>query len=245
MNFKGRVAIGVLCSILGLTISLQFNTVKNVTGGGSLSTQKAQQLAIELRNLRAEKEKLNKELTNLENRLKEYELSEADENLIIKNLKRDLEQHQLLAGYKEGEGSGVVITVDELQSDLIMGGEGSPIMYSNEIIMAIIAIINILNGAGAEAISINDQKYISTTEISLASNALLINSVPTRSPFIIKAIGNPETLEAALNIRYGIVWELRDYWNLQVDVKKENNVIIPRYNKVIKYEYAKPIEPIQ
>lgn len=242
MNLKGKVAIAVLCGILGLTISLQFNTVKNATGGGFLSTQRAQQLAMELRNLRTEKEELNEELTNLEIRLKEYEISEADENLIIKNLKRDLEQYQLLAGYKEGEGPGVVITVDDPSNDFFMGGEGSFIMYNYDLILE---LVNKLNAAGAEAIAINDQRYISTTEISLSSNTVLINSVPNRPPFIIKAVGNPETLEAALNMRYGIVWGMRQYYNLQVNVKKENNITIPRYNKVTHYEYAKPIEPIQ
>lgn len=242
MNFKGKVALGVLCGILGLTISLQFNTIKNATGGGFLSTQRAQQLTMELRNLRAEKDKLNEELTKLELRLKEYELSEADENLIIKNLKRDLERYQLLAGYKEGEGPGVVITVDDPPNDFFMGGDGSFIMYNYDLILE---LVNKLNAAGAEAISINDQRYISTTEIYYTSNTMLINSVPTRPPFTIKAIGNPETLEAALNMRYGIVWSMRQVFGLQVNVKKESNITMPRYNKVIQYEYAKPIEPIQ
>lgn len=242
MNFKGKVAVGLLCGILGFSISLQLNTVKNVTNRGFLSTQKVQQLTSEFRNLREEKEKLNEELTNLEKQLKEYELYEADKNLIIKNLKRDLEKHQLLVGYRSGKGPGVIVTIDKLQSNFMMEGEGIPIMHSDEIIMA---IINILNRAGAEAIAINGQRHISTTEIFLTSNALLINSVPTRPPFIIKAIGNPETLEEALNIKYGIIWELRNDLNLEVNVEGKDNIIIPQYNKLIKYEYAKPIELIQ
>lgn len=241
MNLRGKLAIGLLCGILGLAISLQFNTIKKETDGGFLTSQRAQQLAMELRNLRPEKERLNEELTNLEKRLKEYEISEADENLIIKNLKRDLEQYQLLGGYKEGEGPGVIITVDDPPNDFFIGGEGSFIMYNYDLILE---LVNKLNAAGAEAIAINDQRYISTTEIYYTSNTMLINSIPTRPPFTIKAIGNPETLEAALNMRYGIVWSMRQY-NLQVNVKKENSIKMPRYNKVIHYEYAKPIQPIQ
>ncbi len=242
MDLKGKVSIALLCSILGLAISLQFNTVKKATEGGFLSTQKAQQLAMELRNLRTEKERLNEELTNLEKRLKEYEISEADENLIIKNLKKDLERYQLLAGYKEGEGPGIVITVDDPVDDFFMAGEGSFIMYNYDLILE---LVNKLNAAGAEAISINDQRYISTTEVYYTSNTMLINSVPARPPFTVKAIGNPETLEAALNIKYGIVWAMRQYYNLQVNMRKENSIIIPRYNRVTYYEYARPIESDQ
>lgn len=242
MDLKGKVALGLLCGILGFIISMQFNTVKNATEGGFLSTQKAQQLSMELRNLRSEKERLNEELTGLEKRLKEYEISEADEDLIIKNLKKDLERYQLLAGYKEGEGPGVIITVDDSPSDYLGNGEGSFIMYNYDVILD---LINKLNAAGAEAIVINDQRYISNTEIYYTSNAVLINSVPTRPPFTIKAIGNPETLEAALNMRYGVIWGMKQYYNLQVNIKKEDVISIPRYSKVIQYEYAKPIETVQ
>ena len=69
---KGKVALGVLCTILGLTISMQFKAVKGNTGG-ILSTQKAQQLALELKNLRTERTSLMEELTLLEKRLKEYQ----------------------------------------------------------------------------------------------------------------------------------------------------------------------------
>mgnify|MGYP000846285971 CR=1 FL=1 len=242
MELKGKIALGLLCGILGLSIALQFNTIKKATEGNFLSTQKAQQLALELRNLRTEKDRLNEELTNLETRLKEYEISEADENLIIKNLKRDLERYQLLGGYKEGEGPGIIITVDDPHEEFIPAGDSSFIMYNYDLILE---LINKLNAAGAEAIAINDQRYIATTEIYYTSNTMLINSIPSQPPLEIKAIGNPETLEAALNIRYGIVWAMQQYYNLQVAVKKEDSITVPRYNKLVQYEYARPIEAIQ
>ncbi|MCC5911869.1 MAG: DUF881 domain-containing protein [Clostridiaceae bacterium] len=242
MNFKGKLAIGLLCGILGLTISMQLNTVRDTTGGGFLSTQRAQQLSVELKNLRNDRERLNEELTTLEKRLREYEISEADENLIIKNLKRDLERYQLLAGHVEGEGPGVIISIDDSKEHEFLGGEGSFLMYNYDVILE---IINQLNAAGAEAIAINDQRYTSVTEVYYSSNTVLINGVPTRPPFVIKAIGNPETLEAALNLRYGVVWGMRNYYNLQVSIRKEDRIEIPRHNRPINYQYARPIESPQ
>ncbi|QUH26767.1 DUF881 domain-containing protein [Serpentinicella alkaliphila] len=239
-EFKGKAALAILCGILGLVISMQFKTVRNTPGGGTISTQKAHQLAIELNNLRNEKELLNEELTNLERRLKEYELSESDENLIIKNLKNDLERYQLYTGLKPAVGPGVTITVEDPATES-PSTEGSFIMYNYDIILS---LINKLNASGAEAISINDQRYIATTEVYYTSNNILINQVPTNPPFVIKAIGNPDTLEAALNMRFDVVWEMRQY-GLQVNIKKENMIEVPRYNKVIEYKYAKPIETVQ
>ncbi len=236
-DLKGKVALGALCTILGVGISMQFKTVNRDTGG-VLSAQKAQQLALELKELRNEKAGLTEELTQLEIRLKEYELSEADESFIIKNLKNDLEKYQVISGYKTVEGPGITITIDDPIQTHLGEGDGSTIMYNYDLLLS---VINVLNGAGAEAISINDQRYTSNTEIYYSSNSVLINSVPMLPPFNIKAVGDAESLEAALNMRFGIVELLREY-NLQVNVKKENNIVIPRYNKTTNFQYAKPID---
>lgn len=238
-DFRGKIALAIVCIILGFVISMQFKSVKNTPGSGMISTQKAHQLAIELSKLRDDKIQLNEELTSLERRLKEYELSESDENLIIKNLKNDLDRYQLYSGYKPAIGPGITVLVEDPIGEGYGGSEGSFIMYNYDIILA---LINKLNAAGAEAISINNQRYISTTEIYYTSNSILINQVPTNPPFIINAIGNPDTLEAALNMRYGIVWEMRQYYGLQVNISKETIVEVPRYSQVIEYKYAKPIE---
>lgn len=235
-DLKGKIAFGILCAILGFSISLQFKTVKGNTGG-LLSTQKAQQLALELKELRTEKAALTEELTEWEIRLKEYEISEADESFIIKNLNKDLEKYQIISGYKNVEGPGIVVTIDDPVQEYLGQSSDSFIMYNYDLLLG---IINKLNGAGAEAISINDQRYTSITEIYYISNSVLINSMPAIPPFTIKAVGNPESLEAALNIRFGIVQEMREMYNLQVTIKKENNIVIPRYNRTINFKYAKP-----
>lgn len=191
--------------------------------------------------MRTEKTALMEELTEWEVRLKEYEISEADESFIIKNLNKDLEKYQIVSGYKTVEGPGVIITIDDpVHKYPDLTGDSS-IMYNYDLLLG---IINKLNGAGAEAISINDQRYTSVTEIYYTSNSVLINSVPAIPPFIIKAIGNSESLEAALNIRFGIVQEMREMYNLQVAIKKENNIVIPRYNRTINFKYAKPLDTV-
>ena len=243
MNYKnGKVAIAIICCVLGLIITIQIKSVREVSEGGFLSTQKAQILAAELRHLRLEKELLYEELTDLENRLREYELSEADENLMIKNLKNDLERYQLLSGFLPGFGPGVIVTLEDPPGSYNQIDNDSFIVYNYEILLE---LVNTLNAAGAEAISINEQRYVSTTEIYYASNSLFINDTATFPPYEIKAIGNPETLEAALNMRYGILWQMRQYYNLQVSVRKENELQIPRYHQVFQFEYATPMEPVQ
>lgn len=242
-NRKGKIAVAIICGVLGLILAMQIKSVREVTEGGFLSTQKAQTLTAELRQLRLEKELLYEELTDLENRLRQYELSEADENLMIKNLKNDLEKYQLMAGYLPGIGPGVIITLDDPpDNNQHQSGGGSFIVYNYELLLE---LINTLNAAGAEAISINDQRYVSTTAIHYTANSLQINDTATSPPYEIKAVGNPETLEAALNMRYGIVWQMRQYYNLQINVQKSDEIQVPRYQRLFEFQHAFPLEPLQ
>ena len=57
-------------------------------------------------------------------------------------------------------------------------------------------IINALKAAGAEAISINDERIVNMTDIVLITNTFIkVNGQRIQMPYIIKAIGNQTYLE--------------------------------------------------
>ena len=99
-----------------------------------------------------------------------------------------------------------------------------------------LSVINELKNAGAEAISINDQRLIPTTSISCGGNIIDINGEKVGAPFEIKAIGLPEQL-AALS-RQGGYLEILQEASVGVELKKSNNITIPRYTGTISFEYA-------
>ncbi|WP_129596430.1 DUF881 domain-containing protein [Anaerophilus nitritogenes] len=240
---KAQLAIGGICIILGLVITLQFRTVQNNILGGIASGQKAQELAVELKKAREEKDALIGEVNSLEAKLKEIEEAESKEDVLVKSISAELEKYKIFSGLRQVKGPGVVIVIDDPPADPEFPSNTSVIMYNFDLLLS---LINRLNDAGAEAISINGQRIVSRTEISLAGNNVNINSVPTAPPFEIKAIGNAETLESALNIRFGIVEQMKsDNYNLLVSVKKKDEIVIPRYNEVIKFRYAKPVEDME
>ncbi len=239
-DWKKQIAIGVVCVVLGLVLSLQFRSVQDNYLGGVASAQKAQELAEKLKKLREEKEQLISEVNVLEARIKSIEETESKTDVLVRNLSAELDKYKIIAGVKAVEGPGVLITIDDPPKDPEFSSDMSVIMYNYDLLLS---LINRLNDAGAEAISINEQRIVSRTEVTLAGSNININSVPTAPPFKIKAIGNPDTLESALNVRFGIVDQMRsERYNLQVSVKKQDSLIIPRYNEVIKFRYAKPID---
>ena len=97
-------------------------------------------------------------------------------------------------------------------------------------------IVNELKNAGAEAISINGQRIVSTTAITCIGNVIKINDEKVTSPFVIKAIGFPERFET-LSRSGGILDNLDDY--LEISTRKLDNVKIPKYTGVIASKYMK------
>lgn len=238
-GLKAQLAVGVVCIVLGLALALQFRSVQENYYGGVAPTQKAKELAEELKKAKEEKQQLLSEINKMEEQIKEIEEAESKQDALARTIRADIEKYKLISGFKAVKGPGVVVVVDDPPADPDFPSGGSVIMSNYDLLLS---LVNKLNDAGAEAIAINEQRIVSRTEISLAGNNVNINSIPTAPPFIIKAIGNPDALEATLNIRYGVIWEMKERFNLQVAVKKQDEVVIPGYNGVVKLRYAKPTD---
>jgi len=236
---KDKFFIGIMCIILGIVLALQFRIVQDRYLEGAIPSQRALELESELKKIKLEKENLLNELSVYEKRLKEIEETAASENILIKNMKSELEKYKILAGFTTVKGPGVQVVIDDPPKDSQYSSEISTITIRYDLLLS---LINVLNAAGAEALSINGQRVLSKTEIHYANNSVTINNIPTVPPFIIKAIGNSDTLESALNFRFGVVWDMRENYGLQVNIKKEDEIIIDRYNDIIKFKYAQPVE---
>lgn len=236
-RYKEYIALTLVSIFLGIILSVQFKTVSKTVGEGLLPTQRAQQLATELKKAQNERDILSNKVEELEAKIKQYEMSEVDKNVYAENLYNDTMKYRMLAGYLDVEGPGVVIEINDPPVDLEFG-VGYSIIDELDLILQ---VISVLNAADAEAISINDQRYTSFTEIEKAGNHIEINGVSTSPPIVIKAIGRPETLESALNLKGGIVTILRNYDYL-VQVNQEKNIVIPKSRKIKEFIYANPAE---
>lgn len=235
---NGRLAITIVSLFLGIILAIQFKTVSKSLGEGVLPTQRAQQLALELKKTQEARDSAVKALDEVESKIKQYEKGEADNNVYAENLYKDLEKYRMLAGYIDLEGPGVTLEIQDPPADVQFGIEYS---IADDLDL-ILQIISVLNAAEAEAISINDQRYTAFTEIEKAGNyGIEINGVSIGSPIVIKAIGNPSTLESALALKRGIVWTLEQY-DYIVHLTQEKNVEIPKYRKLIEFIYAEPTE---
>ena len=233
-SFGGKIAITLVSMILGLMLAAQFKNVQNV--GGSVSMQRAQELTTQIQKLNQDMQNQQNLIQDLEIRIAEYEDAAQDEGKINETMFRDLERARILAGLTELEGAGVVVTIDIIPYQ--EWGESGIIrnVYHEDLLM----LVNELNAAGAEALEINGERIVSTSEIRSAGDYIVINTNRYSVPFEIKALGNPDTLEASLKLLGGVADTLGE--ELAITIRRENKVRVPKYNGPIEYEYALPLQ---
>ncbi len=237
----GLFIVGSVSLLIGLMISVQISTVQGSDLGGLIPVSKAKAYEEKLKSVIAEKDSLTKQLISYEERMAQIEQKKSDEDFFLKGIITDLEKYKIASGVVDVHGPGVIITIDDPPPMDNALNDFSMIMANYELLLN---LVNKLKDAGSEAISINEHRIIATTEISLAGNHVNINTVPTAPPYIVKAIGNPDTIYATITIRYGIVDEMKDKnkYGLQVNIKKEQDLVVPRYNGIIQFQYAQTVK---
>ena len=139
------------------------------------------------------------------------------------------------------EAARAVVAV-EIDTNLIPILKDTLAEYNNVDVLNedILKVINELRAAGAEAISLNDQRLISTSEIRCAGPTISVNNTRVAAPFVIKAIGNAKSMEDAIKMRGGVA-ETLSVWGIQVDIKKDNNIVIPAYKGATEFKYVTAI----
>lgn len=237
---KNRIAIllGVVCIVLTIGIVVQINTMK-----GTSSTVSKSFLEDSLRDeVLKWKEKYDNATQNIEIAEKELlnireEATKNDTNASSKE--EEIRLNNNLLGITNLEGKGIELTVKDdpnvtRESIGILDDISAHIVHDGDLRR----IVNELKNAGAEAISINGQRIVSTTAITCIGNVIKINDEKVSSPFIIKAIGFPESLESALNRGGGYLDYLNDD-GIVTSIKKLDKVEIPKYTGVISSKYMK------
>lgn len=231
-NLKFQLSIAFVCFVLGFMLFIQFKTIRQ--GVGPVSEYRARELATQVKKLTEEKQTLLALKTEYETKIGEIESNAANSSTSSKMLKEELDKARLLAGLTDVEGPGINLVID----DGNYGAENNYAVITHEMLLT---VINELNAAGAEAISINKQRVISETEIRQAGIWINVNTVKFAPPFTIKAIGEPKQLEAALLLRGGIKDQFTES-GVTVDIEKSEKIKIEKFNGIIEHKYALEVE---
>ena len=220
---QGRTAITLVCVVLGIMLAVQFRTTQDIRS--SVRQLRAEDLVKQISQTEKERDALLNEIRRLQ------ESAGGPSSVQLASIKAG-------AGLVALAGPGVIVTMDD--SKVTGAGGKNPVLFSirDE---DILKILNELRAAGAEAISVNGQRLVALSEVRTAGTALMVNGTPLASPFEIRAIGDPETLENSLRLRGGAI-ETLQVWGIEIAVKRQTSVKVPAYKGVFKFEHARQQE---
>ena len=230
---KGKVVISiVIFFITVMLISLmfiQFRTVEesNLLG---IETMREEELREEIIEWKTKYGEIDEKLQSNNEKIKEYTDIITNNKQASDLLDAELKEYNMLVGKTNVTGNGVVIKLADTQ---YMSYTASNLVY----------LVNELKYAGAEAISINNQRITNMTEIvSINEQYILVNGERIVSPYEVKAIGNQEQFDKILNFpESGFIDDYRNK-GYTIELNKQSGIKIPAYNQPIELKYIKEAE---
>lgn len=164
---------------LTIAICVQIKTIESATNTIGTKINDNSNLRDELLSWQGKYEALYRELENKEKQLEEARKMAVANNQADTNNETEIKNNRKLLGLTEVSGPGYIITLDEnreVNSDEVINISGYLVHEED-----VLAIVNELFNAGADAVSINGQRIINSSSILCDGNIIRINRRNGRS----------------------------------------------------------------
>ncbi len=224
--------IGSMFFVLTTVIFIQFKTISH-TDINALESLQQSELKTEIASIKAQYDETLTKLEETNGMIKDYEESINTDKEASVLLQEELLKSQNLLGKAKVQGEGIIITL----TDVEVG------KYGKITATDLIELLNYLKTAGAEAISINDQRIVfNSYVVDITGGFISVNGRRLVSPYQVKAIGDITYLESGLSQKqYGFI-DSKTNQGKSVILEKNNDITIEAYNGSLKYKYAKEAE---
>ena len=229
------IIIGLICALLTYAILIQIRSVESFKTIIGTNTQQSE-LRDEVLKMKDKYDSLFSTIQKAEKTLEEERKNATNNNTELSAIETEIKETNTLLGLTEVTGKGIIVTIQDstISANNYFGDASNLVVHDGYLIH----IVNELFNAGAEAISINDQRIVSTTEIECDGNVIKINGVKQGSPYEIKAIGYPEQLLGISRAGGYIEEKIQKERMVSITIVKQEKVTIPKYNGIYKFNYA-------
>jgi len=225
------VLIGIAMFFLTMMLTAQMKTVNTTTE--IVQGKRESQLIDDLASLQRKYNDLKEKHDASTKVVEEYQSNSATNSELISSMQETLKQLSIVSGSENLKGEGIVIVLTDGNTALEPDLRQDSLVHDSDVL----TVANELKAAGAEAISVNGQRIISTSAIRCVGPVIQVNYQKVAAPFTIKAIGNAQYLESALNIKNGVADLLREI-GIGVKITREKDVKIPKYDGALNFKDA-------
>lgn len=232
-----KISIFLVAIMAGLLIILSFNIIsKNLEERADIKEyESAKAEKIELQNsILAEEEKNN----NLRGKLEEYESDKINSQNLMDELENEVTKNKMILGYQDVKGEGYQIVLDDGEAK--EGEEEDSLRNYLRIIHNedMLKVINELKQNGSEAISINGERVLTTSEIYCSWAFISINGNKLPVPFVIDVVGDPDKLDAYMDMPFNQLNIMKNR-GIKVTLEKEDNILLKGSSSPLTINYLK------
>lgn len=146
------------------------------------------------------------------------------------------------AGLTDVVGPGLRVTLADAPADVKPAGVSDDALVVHQ--QDIQSVVNALWAGGAEAMTIQGQRVISTTGIKCVGNTVVLHGVPYAPPYVIEAIGDADALLAGLNDSPSvqIYKQYVDVYGLGYAVDRVDSIEAPAFSGSVGLRFATPVQ---
>ena len=200
---------------------------------GDLATVVSQETQ-QVDQLRARRQDLAREVDGMSAALQDSQVKKAQEGV---------RQLEVPAGLTAMAGPGLTVELDDAPSSEIASSDLDPnllVVHQQDIQ----AVVNALWAGGAEGMTIQGQRVVSTTGIKCVGNTVVLHGIPYSPPYVITAVGDPSSMLTSINespyidIYMDYVEDPR--YQLGWDVLLHDEVRLPGYDGSLDLDHARP-----
>ncbi|RNL60789.1 DUF881 domain-containing protein [Nocardioides marmoriginsengisoli] len=177
-------------------------------------------------------------------------LTRLVDNAQVEELQRQVDELREPAGFAPVRGPGLTVVLDDAPKNLIKAAYEPGGITPDELVVHqqdIQAVVNALWAGGAEAMTIQGERVISTTGIKCVGNTVILHGVNYSPPYRISAIGSVSDLYASLdNSVYVDAYKtFVDAYQLGYEVTPSISLEFGGYTGTSALKYAVPGTPDQ
>ena len=217
---RKQFVILLVCIVTGFIVGYSYNLAKDnrQENNSNLSYQSSNTYQEELIDQQERNKQLQDELAALESQIREYEQQFSNADVTYDEQLKEANQIRLLLGDLESHGEGIRIQLNDGNYDGVSNPNNYVVHESH-----IFSLLQELKIAGAEAIAINGQRLKPNSYISCNGPVITVDGQQYPAPFVVEAVGNPNTLLTALEIPGGMVDQLL-MDNVVVELSEDDDI---------------------
>lgn len=221
---RRQLLAGSLCTLLGFAGVTQ---VQSRDGDSVLENARQSDLVQILDAQGQQADRLEEELAGLKASYADLLTNGDEQQIALQQARERRETLGILAGTLPAHGPGVELSVDDPDRKVTA--------------IRLLGAIEELRNAGAEVIQVNDVRVVASTYVLDGDAGPEVDGEPLDAPYLLRAIGESETLATAMGIPGGVIDSFAGD-GVSATVMPRLDVVVDALRAPAAPEYARPSE---